>query len=247
MLGHVPTQVAVQKLVLRQGADPLLAAQDVGDAHQVVVHHDREVIGREPVALQEHLHVHLGPRNLDRAAQPVVYPADAFTGNAQADHVRLAGADAAFALRVGQAEAVPVVTRVLAALALRAAHGVEPLAGAETAERVALRHEALGVLPVQRHPLALPVGSVVATDIRTLVPIDPGPAQRGDDGRLGLGAGPRLVRVLDAQDETPAMAAREGEIEERDVRGAHVRIARGRRRDAGADGQAGIRHGGAKL
>ena len=219
----------------------------MGDAHQVIVDHDREVIRRKAVALHEHLHVHLRPGDLDHAAQAVFHPAGAVPGHAQADHRRFAGGQAPVALFFGHAQTVPVVAGVLPPFALGAAQGVQALGGAETMERVALGDEALGVLAVKRHPFALAVRAVRAADVRTLVPVDAGPAQGRDDGRLRRRRGTRLVGVLDAQHEAPAVATGESEIEERDVRRADVGVARGRRCDTRTDGQTGVRHAGRRL
>ena len=45
------------------------------DAHQVIVHNGREVVGRETVRLDEDLHVDLLPGNLDVAPDAVGEPA----------------------------------------------------------------------------------------------------------------------------------------------------------------------------
>ena len=76
--------------------------------------------------------------------------------------------------------------------------------------------------------LALAVRRVRAADVGPLVPRQADPAERVEDHLLGVGARARLIGVLDAQDELAALLAREHVVEQRDVRGADVRIA-GRR------------------
>jgi hypothetical protein len=54
--------------VLGQRREPFLGANDVRDPHQMVVDDVGQVIGRESVALQEDLVVHLRPLEADLAA-----------------------------------------------------------------------------------------------------------------------------------------------------------------------------------
>jgi hypothetical protein len=48
-LRALPAEPVEQQQVLGRGGDPLLAAHDVRDAHQVVVDDDGQVVGREAV------------------------------------------------------------------------------------------------------------------------------------------------------------------------------------------------------
>jgi len=52
---HVPAERLVEQLVLGRGREPLLPANDVRDAHFVVVDDVGEVIRRQAVAFEEHL------------------------------------------------------------------------------------------------------------------------------------------------------------------------------------------------
>ena len=54
--------------MLRDGIDPLLAADHMSDLHQVVVHDIREVIGRKSVRLHHDLIVHRSPVFADLTA-----------------------------------------------------------------------------------------------------------------------------------------------------------------------------------
>ena len=66
---RVPSEGAVELDVLGQRREPLLRADDVGDAHQVVVDDVGQVIGREAVALEQDLIVHLGALEADLARE----------------------------------------------------------------------------------------------------------------------------------------------------------------------------------
>src|SRR5690606_3005840 len=101
-LRHVPAEIAVQQNVLGCGVDPLLAAQYVGDLHQVVVDHVGQVVGGQTVGLHQHLHVHLFPGNLDLPTQHVIDHADTVLGDLHAYHVGFAGGDPAAHLVLAQ-------------------------------------------------------------------------------------------------------------------------------------------------
>ena len=50
-----PTEILVKLDVLGNRADPLLAADDVRDPHQMIVHYDREMVGGKPVGFKDDL------------------------------------------------------------------------------------------------------------------------------------------------------------------------------------------------
>ena len=87
--------------------------------------------------------------------------------------------------------------------------------------------------------LGLAVGPVRPADVRALVPGQAHPAQGAQDGRLGIRGRARAVGVLDAQDELAAVLLGEDVVEQGDVGGPDVGIARGRGRDANANGHGG--------
>ncbi|MOA09469.1 hypothetical protein D3C78_1293010 [compost metagenome] len=119
---------------------------------------------------------------------------------------------------------------------LLGAHRVETLGAAEAGEGVALGDQLVRVLLVDVAALALPVRTVRAADVRALVPLDAQPAQGVVDLLFGLAGRTQLVGILDAQDELTAVLAGEAQVEQGDVGGANVRVAGGRRRDAGTNG-----------
>src|SRR5579872_3295123 len=88
---------------------------------------------------------------------------------------------------------------------------------------------------VELHAVALPVGSVGAADIRTLVPIQPEPFQIGDE----LGLMPLFaafdVGIFDAQDVRAALLPGNEPVIERGTGVTDVQLAGWRRREAHSD------------
>ena len=66
-----PAEGAVEQLVQGGTGEPLLAADDVADVHQVVVHHVGEVVRGQAVGLHQHLVVEDGGVDGDGAADGV--------------------------------------------------------------------------------------------------------------------------------------------------------------------------------
>ncbi|MCY1426439.1 hypothetical protein D9M71_422600 [compost metagenome] len=147
-----------------------------------------------------------------------------------------ARSDAAGRLFLRQVHAQAVVAGGFLARLLFGAHRIQALRGAEAGEGVALLDQFVGVLLIDGAALALPIRAMRAADVRAFVPFDAEPAQGVEDLLFGLAGGAQLVGVLDAQDELAAVLAGEAEVEQRDVGGADVRVAGGRRRDTGANG-----------
>jgi len=89
---------------------------------------------------------------------------------------------------------------------------------------------------IVREPLGLPIWPKCAALVWTFVPFQTHPRKRAEDHVFALFGGPCLIRVFDAENELAAMLLGEHVIEETDVCGADVRIARGRGCNANADG-----------
>ncbi len=213
--------------MLRQGRDPLLGADHVGDPHQVVVYDVGEVVRGVAVALEQHLVVHQVVVDADLAAQQVGDGGLALARHRQADHVRLPRGAAPRRLGGRERAAVAVVAERVRDLlpSLLLAQRFEALPGAEARVRGAAGDELLGVVAVDREALALAVRPVRAADVRPLVPRKAQPAQRLEDHALGGRVRALAVGVLDAQDELPAVLLRPGVVEQRHVRRADVRVA----------------------
>ena len=106
------------------------------------------------------------------------------------------------------------------------------LRGAETAVGFAFRQQLIGVLLIDLHALALPVGRVGAADLRPFGPVQAQPAQIFD--QLGFVA--RLtslhIGVLDAQQEVSSGVAGKEPVVERGAGIAHVQHSGGGGRKA---------------
>ncbi|MNF43332.1 hypothetical protein D3C84_244100 [compost metagenome] len=137
---------------------------------------------------------------------------------------------------LGQQQRAAVVTRGFTASHLLGAHLVQLFGGAEAREGMTELHKLLAILLINIAALALTVRTVRAADVRAFAPVDPQPAQGVEDLLFGLAGRTQLVGILDAQDELTAVLAGEAQVEQGDVGGADVRVAGGRRRDAGTNG-----------
>src|SRR5690606_5161553 len=132
--------------------------------------------------------------------------------------------------------AVTVVARSFLVGHLFGAHLIEALSAAEAREGMALGNQFIRVLLINFTPFALTIRTVRAAHIRAFIPFDTEPAQRIIDLLFRLPRRAQLVGVLNAQDELTAMLTGETQVEQRDIRGADVRIASRRRRDTGTNG-----------
>src|SRR5262249_5590468 len=157
-LRRLPAEPLVEQELLRRRADPLLAADDVADLHQVIVDDDREMIGREAVGLQDHLVVGKGRAGLP--ADQVVEDQRRIVRDEHPDDRLVGEAGLAGSLLARLAQAAAVVARRLAALALLLAHRLEPLGAAPTLVGVAglpgLAGRAPPPQPVPRAPAPAP-------------------------------------------------------------------------------------------
>ena len=77
----------------------------------------------------------------------------------------------------------------------------------------------------------------ISADLRAFIPIEPEPAEPVVDRLRRFGRVARLIRILDAQDESAAGVTREEPVEKRGARAADVEKAGGRRRKANADSE----------
>ncbi len=220
--------------------DPLLGADDVADLHQVVVDDHGEVIGGESVGLEQDLVVDIGVLEAHVTAHRVVPLGDAL-GHPQAHHTGRAARAFPCNLLLA-AEAAAVVTSRLGAGALRVAHRREPRRRAGAPVRVAARDQPVGVRAIRGDAQRLDVRSMRAADLRSLVPVEPEPAQGFQDQRFGARDVPLLIGVLDAQDEGAAGVTGREPGEERGAHRSEVQRAGGRGRKTRADARAGAGH-----
>ena len=89
------------------------------------------------------------------------------------------------------------------------------------------RRELIRVTLINRLALALKIRPVRPADLRPLIPIQPEPAHPVIDDLHGFLRVPRLVRILDAQDEFSAGVPREEPVEKGGARAADVQVSSG--------------------
>ena len=196
----------------------------MGDAHQVVVDHMREVIGGDAVRLQQdEVLIVLGHIDLPADLVGQVQVVRRVALRAEAQHIRLARADAPLGLverQVAVFGPFAVIAEINLFALLLGAHFGKLLLRAEAGVRLALQHELLGEGVVDVRALPLPIGAVcpaVAALERALVEDQPEGTQAGADhfrpvGDLALGVG-----VLDAQKEYAARLVRQPFVGQRAV------------------------------
>ncbi len=207
----------------------------MSDAHQVVIDHVGEEVGRQAIGLHQYLHVHAIPADLDGAAQHVVDLTHAFARHLHPNYMGFTSSDATLSFGRIEVHAMAVITRRFLVRHLLGTHLIQALAAAEARERMALADQLVRVLLVDLAALALPVRAMRTANVRTLVPFDAQPAQRIVDLLLGFTGRAHLIGILDAQDELAAVLSGEAQVEQRDVGSTDVGIAGRRWRDAGAN------------
>ena len=195
----------------------------------MIVHDVRKVVGREPVALDEHLVVEIGVRRGDVAEDLVVERCFPLVGDLLADDPRHTGVETALHLFRGKLAAGVVPAGEVAGILLGLGLVAEAVIG------VATLHEALCVGEVGVAPLGLDVGADRTADVGTFVVVQAAVAQRfiyDFDRALYLTG---LVGVLDAEQELAVRVAGDAPGIERRAQIADVHIPRRTRREAGAD------------
>ena len=237
--GLFPAESLVQQVVLGGGGQILAAADDVGNAHQVVIHHVGEVVGGHAVGLNQNLVVQFLDVDLDMAVDHIVETGHAGFGDLLADDVRLTGGQLGVDLLLSQVAAVAVVVGHLTGGALGLVHLVQAVLGAEAVVSLAFLDELLGILFEHAHALALHIGADGAADVGAFVPGQAGGAQRAIDDVGSALDQAALVGILDTQNErTIVMACLQVSVQ-CGAQVADVHIARGRRRKPGTN----VRHG----
>ena len=226
-VGHawnVPVERIVDLLLTRGVDQMVVAANDVGDAHVVIVDHDGEHIGRIAVATQQHevVEVLVLP---DYAALDLVLN-HGFAGLRRLQPDRGLHADRRFR---GIAIAPQAVIEARAALGARfLAHRRKFLRRRIAAIGLAAGQQLLGNLAVACGPVEL------VDDLA--IPIEPEPFQPVQNGVDGFPGRSLPVGVLDAQQHLAAAPARVKPVEQRRAGSSDVEKACRRGSKAGDDG-----------
>ena len=215
-----PAHRVVDQRLPRGVGQVVVAADHVGDAHVVVVHHHGQHVGRRPVRAQQHHVVELIVGRHHAALHGVLHHGLALARGAQPDHGRRVGVLRRRDVAPGGAEQrrAPLGPGLLA-------RGFDLLGRGEAAKgRPGVEHRArdLGV--------AVRPGELAH---RLAVPVEPEPFEPPEDRRRRLLRGPGPVGVLDPKEEPAAPAARVEPVEERRARPSDVQEPGGRGREAG--------------
>ena len=194
--------------------------------HQCIVDDDCEVVGGNAVRADQYriaddlgAERHLTADNIDELHGAVLR-------HTEADHCRLAVLHAPPRVGRGYVTASADIHGRAAGLERMLTIGLELLGRAETPVRLTARHQLDGVSTINVEPLGLPVRAIVPAGLHAFGPVQPHPAQIGEDAALGLARGPLEVGVLDTQDERAARRAREHPVEQRRTRVADMQQSR---------------------
>ena len=222
---HIPPERFIKQHMLRRRRDPLLRANHVRDAHQVVVHHVGQVIRREAIGLQQHLVIHIVMRKRNVAPKLVAKCSLTLNRNLKPHHCGPALRFKRRNLRGIQLPVCAVVARRQLGRDLRLPHRLQLFGRLKAAIRMPGVQQLLHILAVDLRPLRLAVRPVWSAGIRPFVPANPEPAQRIEDHLLRGGYKPRAIRVLNAQHKLPAALPGINKIKQANVGCANVRIA----------------------
>ena len=211
ILRDAEAERAEQLQVYRQRCQPLLAADNDGRAHEMVIHGVGEVVGRDAVGLQQDL-IDVVFRNGERALDQIAVFEFVFNGagGAEAQHPRLACGNGRLDILDGTVTPYgifAVVAKVDLFGLLLGAHGSQLLLGTEAGVGITLQDELLGVDVVDRGALALAIGAVsagIAVDGRALVKVDAIVLQRVDEHLHGARHLALGVRILHAEEQHAA-------------------------------------------
>ena len=233
----LPAERLVEQDVLRRRRDPLFGADDIGDAHEVIVDDVGQVVGGEAVAFEQDLVVDVGVVEGDVAAQFVAEGGAGLLRDLEPNGVGFAGGELGVDLLGGEIAGMAAVFGRLFGGHLCFALGFELFGGLEGVVGGAVGEQDLGMPAVDVSALGLAVWAVRATDVGAFIPREADPAQRVKDHLLGGGHEAGAVGVFNAEHEFAAALLGEDVVEQADVGGADVRVAGGRRCDANADGR----------
>ena len=234
ILGDLPAEGLIQQVVLGGGGKIFVAADDVGDAHGVVVHHVGKVVGGHPVPLDEDLIIQRAAIDGHIAVHLIVEGHGPLGRHLLPDDIGNSRRQLFGYFLLGKVAAVAVIAGRNAGGLLHLAHLLQPLLIAEAVVGVAAFHQLFGVCLKHIHPLALDIGAHGSADIGTLIPQKAGLLQRLVDDLHGALYLTLLVGVLYPQQKTAVIAFGHQIGKQRSAEIAHVHIAGGAGRKTGA-------------
>ena len=174
---HFPAEGIVQTIVLRAGAQILVSAHDVRDAHRVVIHDVCEVIGREAVGLHQDHVVQFGIVDRDVSVDLVMEGRRSRGRVVLADDVRHTRGKLRFHLFLRKMETMLVIyADLFAVLADSRPKRIQPFFGAEAVVCFALLNQLFRIFQVDAGLLAfrLYIGAHAAVLVRTFIMDKPG-------------------------------------------------------------------------
>ena len=222
---HGPAQRLIDMGLAGRVGQMVVAPDDMGDAHVVIVHHHGQHIGGVAVRAQQHEVVEVLVGEHDAALDLVVDDGLAGLGRLEADHGLEPARLGLRSLRVAQiAPAAIIAGREFQGAGLLA-HLLQLLLGGVAAISHAPRQQLAC-------DLAMALDARILID-RIPIPIEPEPAQAVDDGRNGALGGALPVGVLDSQQHLAAVAMGVEPVEQRRAPPANMQESRGGGSEAG--------------
>ena len=203
---NLPAERLVQQVVLGRGGKILIAADHMGDAHGVVVHHIGKVIGWHAIALDENLIVQRAAFHGHIAVHLIMEGHGPLSGHLLPDDIGDTRRQLLGDLLLGKIAAVTVIAGCHAGGLLHLTHLVQPLLITEAVVGVTAFHQLLGVFLKHAHSLALDIGAHRAADIGTFVPLQTGFLQCLIDDLHGAFHLALLVGVLYPQQKASVVA-----------------------------------------
>ena len=200
---RLPAEELIEQDMLRRRGDELGAADDMGDAHQMVVDDVGKIVGRHAVPLDEDLILERVVADGDVAVNHIVEGRRAAERHLLADDKRLALREVLvddFLRQIAAGAVVADKALVVFRRLLMCFAGI-----AEAAIGEAVVDELLRIFGIDVHALALDVGAAVAADVRAFVRNDVGRVKRAVDEVDSIGHEARAVGILNAQDEVPLL------------------------------------------
>ena len=222
-----PDQRLVQRDLTWSRRQDVLAAQHVGDLHQGVVDRIHQGVQRISAAAGQR-EVRDGARGEGGVAAHQVVPGDVRIGHPQPHHRPASLGDKCAALGVREV-AVEVVVAQLGISARGDVPRLDLLRRRERFVRLAGVQQPLHDIAVDLAALGLPVRRIRSADVGALVPVQPEPAQRVQQGQIAFLAVARGVGVLEPKHERAARVAGVGPVEQRGADQADMWRARRRR------------------
>ena len=207
IVGYLPAEGLVKKVIFRRGGKVLHAPHYVGYLHQVVVHHVCEVIGGHAVCLYEYVVIKVGVVYRDGAEHHVGKAGGAFCGHVLADDVGNPRVQLGLYLLLGKVQAVLVVLEGLAPLGSRSAPLLQLFFSAEAAVGVAALYELLRKGQIHAFSFALYIGAIFAANVGAFVPVH-AHVPEGAVDKVGCALYKSfLIRILYAEQELAVVVA----------------------------------------